>query len=863
MVVFIDFINFPEEIDKFPVMEDLTAEQQEYIKENGVSNFTDQYPSTVVYVEGKPISKVFLSAFHINWLANMLKSLQLAFRRIFSNQGNYSATKQYYKGDLVSLGTKSFLCLQDCLGISTSNTDYWRLMSFSPTVTSQKSGKTTTLTITDVNGTKTTKIEDGKDLNSFYGTCDTAETVPDKIVSCAGFTLSANVEICIKFTKKNVANNFTLNINNSGVKPVYYKDSPASYSTISDNTKLYHFMYVDDKYVIVGNLDNNTVTNVLNQTTKFYPAGAAFPATTTSTQIFSNKMWFENNTLNTPSLATSSINSINNLGQNIYLGLKNETDVIDSNIVVGSIGSGSRSPYEKGQPNSDAPYIHFADDIQGGDLVTKDNVVQAPHVHWRIYQDGTSEFNRIMLNNDDGYPLTVFNGDIFRQGEGVSGIVTSKIHFDKYGDGVNINSGNIKIFTGSETFSESSMSVNLDDSASNLTLNGINSKIELTDKEAFFIDDSKINIIAPALNIKDGNRNSSGDILLQIKNGSIKLRNSQGTNLSVAGTDIVSELQNLNLTNKKSNSISVTLNKSDNLPSWRLTNDINNNFKLQENDNLVSGVSDWKDMIDISNDSGDVTLSGELNVDAINSPTNDANIYMKTTDMCLVATDNIVAAQTLLGCSYQDINSNGNIGYWNGNCSWGIETNGNASFAQVTSSNADYAKYFEWFDDNKNKEDRAGRFVTLNGDKIVYANSNSDFILGIISATPSLVDNTASFEWQGKYLKDVFGRYITEKVVVPAQINEDGTIVSDGHTEIQRKLNPEYDATKEYIPRKDRPEWDAVGLKGNIIMVDDGTCVVNSYAKPSQNGIATHSEEQNRFRVMRRIDDSHIEIFMA
>lgn len=174
-MIFIDFKDFPQEFDKFPVMEDLTLEQQEYINENGISGFADKFPSTVTEVEGRKISKVFFSAFHINWIADIVKSLHGAFKRMWSHQGIYSSSKYYYKGDMVTYSNKEYLCVKDCSGITPTNTTYWKLFSgkdgtngVSPTVSINKQDSTATITITDVNGTKSTTLTDGVDGVLYY-----------------------------------------------------------------------------------------------------------------------------------------------------------------------------------------------------------------------------------------------------------------------------------------------------------------------------------------------------------------------------------------------------------------------------------------------------------------------------------------------------------------------------------------------------------------------------------------------------------------------------------------------------------------------------------------------------------------------
>ena len=172
------------------------------------------------------------------------------------------------------------------------------------------------------------------------------------------------------------------------------------------------------------------------------------------------------------------------------------------------------------------------------------------------------------------------------------------------------------------------------------------------------------------------------------------------------------------------------------------------------------------------------------------------------------------------------------------------------------SSGADFAEYFEWKDGNPNNEDRRGKFVTLDGDKIRFATADDDYILGVVSGTGAFIGNSSSEEWQGKYLKDVFGEYIMQNVVVPEHTDEEtGEVISE-HTVEQFKVNPDYDPTEEYISREFRKEWSPVGLLGQVITVDNGTCQPNGYCMPSTNGVATASD--NGYRVMKRIDNTHI-----
>ena len=167
------------------------------------------------------------------------------------------------------------------------------------------------------------------------------------------------------------------------------------------------------------------------------------------------------------------------------------------------------------------------------------------------------------------------------------------------------------------------------------------------------------------------------------------------------------------------------------------------------------------------------------------------------------------------------------------------------------SSGADYAEYFEWMDENTDNEDRRGRFVRLDGEKILLAESIDDDILGIVSGNPSVVGDSYEDQWQGQYLTDIYGELLTEDYT-----DEDGT------TRKVWVLNPDYNPDKPYVPRSERREWSAVGMMGKLIVIDDGTCRPNDYCIPTTGGIATRSEGRVGYRVLSRIDDTHIKVLI-
>ena len=196
-----------------------------------------------------------------------------------------------------------------------------------------------------------------------------------------------------------------------------------------------------------------------------------------------------------------------------------------------------------------------------------------------------------------------------------------------------------------------------------------------------------------------------------------------------------------------------------------------------------------------------------------------------------------------------------------------LDWQGNGTFAGTVSSStgADYAEYFEWKDGNPNNEDRVGYIVTLDGDKIVKANFGDD-VLGICSGTAMVLGDSAEWNWSKRYLTDDFGRIIYEDYDVEHEEIKDentGKVLEEAWTEHIHapKQNPDYDTTKAYTKRADRPEWQIVGMMGKLYVRDDGSCVVNGYADVV-NGIATKATGKTNMRVMERINDSIVRVLL-
>ena len=197
--------------------------------------------------------------------------------------------------------------------------------------------------------------------------------------------------------------------------------------------------------------------------------------------------------------------------------------------------------------------------------------------------------------------------------------------------------------------------------------------------------------------------------------------------------------------------------------------------------------------------------------------------------------------------------------------------------SSFNSSGADYAEFFEWVDGNIDNEDRVGYFVTLDGEKICKA-QEGDYILGIVSGNPCIIGN-ADEDWLNRWEKDDFGRFIKEDVITKAtdrKMVEIPVYDAEGNQTEEMKLemrevetdeiitgwrykqNQNYDNTQTYIERKDRKEWDCIGMLGVLSVWDDGTCEVNGYCKATNGGIATKAN--TGYRVIKRVNKNIVKV---
>lgn len=99
---------------------------------------------------------------------------------------------------------------------------------------------------------------DGEDGKMLYGTCSTAAATVNKVATISGFSLYTGVIVSIKFTVTNTAASPTLNINNTGAKPIYYRNAAISAGFLAIN-RTYLFVYNGAQWEFMGDLNVDTV----------------------------------------------------------------------------------------------------------------------------------------------------------------------------------------------------------------------------------------------------------------------------------------------------------------------------------------------------------------------------------------------------------------------------------------------------------------------------------------------------------------------------------------------------------------------------------------------------------------------------
>lgn len=110
---------------------------------------------------------------------------------------------------------------------------------------------------------------------SHFGTCDSGASDKNKSVSCSNFSLSSGAKITVKFSSTNTASSPTLNVNETGAIPIYYRGSNIEAGYLISNS-IRDFVYDGSVYQIIGDLeplvnDGNPVGTIIQTMGKSAP----------------------------------------------------------------------------------------------------------------------------------------------------------------------------------------------------------------------------------------------------------------------------------------------------------------------------------------------------------------------------------------------------------------------------------------------------------------------------------------------------------------------------------------------------------------------------------------------------------------
>ena len=173
-------------------------------------------------------------------------------------------------------------------------------------------------------------------------------------------------------------------------------------------------------------------------------------------------------------------------------------------------------------------------------------------------------------------------------------------------------------------------------------------------------------------------------------------------------------------------------------------------------------------------------------------------------------------------------------------------TSGNIMTKGTVSSGQNFGDYAEYFESQSGQEIPNGYMVTLDGRFIRKANIN-DKPIGIVSGTAGVILGDQMFHHKDKFLKDEFGVTLTEVQTKEWQDDEGNTHSEQVEVPIP---NPDYvEHDEDYIPRSERPEWNVVGLVGQVFTRIDATVSVNDYIKADK-GIGTKDNNNGFYRVL-------------
>jgi len=152
-----------------------------------------------------------------------------------------------------------------------------------------------------------------------------------------------------------------------------------------------------------------------------------------------------------------------------------------------------------------------------------------------------------------------------------------------------------------------------------------------------------------------------------------------------------------------------------------------------------------------------------------------------------------------------------------------------------------FTDFAELFPNLTGKKQEYGLLQTIDGYGVRPANEG-ERVIGVTSATAGIILGDTPFSWQGRWLKDEWGAYITETI----------TDEETGEEITYPKENPEWNPELEQQSRLQRPdEWTVVGLLGQVYVRLKEDVQPMDYVKAWHDGIGQKSLEPTNIQVMK------------
>lgn len=202
--------------------------------------------------------------------------------------------------------------------------------------------------------------------------------------------------------------------------------------------------------------------------------------------------------------------------------------------------------------------------------------------------------------------------------------------------------------------------------------------------------------------------------------------------------------------------------------------------------------------------------------------------------------------------SYTVVGGNSESKPSSANIKWELNSRtGNITAAGEIKAGTNYNDYAEYMESVDGKPIPAGTIVTLEGAKIRPANEG-EYMVGVISKTAGIILGESAYHWKSRYLHDEYGGLVTEKKAFNTTDINGKPITEIREVPIENPLYNE-DLEAQYTSRSERPEWNIVGMVGQIHITIDETVRPGDFIT-AKNGIATKAknpkELDQKWRVM-------------